>query len=336
MSAVPDVPSLEETMSKRNSEAAVDDGRALDPPDHLGVGVGWEIGAEGLEWSELFPRISPQARYVETAPLYEAGALDRIRENLDSDFRFILHYSGLSLPAPTGRIEQHFPLLDGLCHMLRSPWFVEDLGYWSIEGTDLGAFLPVILSEESLQTSIANMKALQAGVTYRHLPENPPFKTILGDIHILDYMTRLSRATGSPYLIDVGHLYSYLSITKEDPAQALDRVDWPRVLELHIAGGEMVRGPERGHWIYDDNHSKPILPEVLDLLALILPRVPDVRALTVEVDFNQAERGVDDPLEIAVANFFRAHDVAERWAPQLVGAAATVPPLPAAHAAVHA
>jgi uncharacterized protein len=303
--------------------------------DRLGVGVGWEIGAEGLEWSELFPRITPYARYVETAPLYQPGSLDEIRRSLDSDFRFVLHYSGLSLPSPTSCITQHFPILDGLCRMLDSPWFVEDLGYWSIEGTDLGAFLPVILSEDSLQTSIRNMKALQAGVSHAYLPENPPFKTIVGDIHILDYMTRLSRATGCSYLIDVGHLYSYLSIRQEDPREALDRVDWERVMELHIAGGEMVRGPERGSWIYDDNHSKPILPPVLDLLAMILPRVPDLRALTVEVDYNQAERGVDSPLETAVSNFFKAYHVAERFAPQLVGARGRSSTAPSPETAAH-
>ncbi len=287
------------------------------PAEPLGVGVGWEIGAEGLEWTELFPRIARQARYVETAPLYDPRSLDRIRGDLAADFRFILHYSGLTLPGPTTRIEQHFPILNGLCRMLGSPWFVEDLGYWSVEGSDLGAFFPLILSEDSLRTSIANMKALQAGVSFPHAPENPPFSTILGDIHILDYMSRLSRATGSPYLIDVGHLYSYLSIREEDPLLALSRVDWQSVVEVHIAGGEMVRGPA-GRWIYDDNHSKPIMPEVLDLLVLMLPRASQARALTVEVDYNRAERGVQDPLDVAVSNFFRAHAVAERWAPWLV------------------
>jgi uncharacterized protein (UPF0276 family) len=194
----------------------------------------------------------------------------------------------------------------------------------------------VILSEESLAVSIKNLKALQKGVSRPYVPENPPYATVLGDIHILDYMTRLSDATGCPYLIDVGHLYSYLSIVGEDPAASLRRVNWDKVVELHIAGGEMVRGPVRGSWIYDDNHSKPILPEVLDLLALILPRVPDVRALTVEIDFNQAERGVDEPLEIAVSNFFKAHEVAERWAPRLAGTAETASAMPAVAAAVHA
>jgi uncharacterized protein (UPF0276 family) len=284
----------------------------------LGVGVGWEIGAEGLEWTELFPRIARHARYVETAPLYDPKALDGVRSESGSDFRFVLHYSGLSLPGPTTRIEQHFPIVEGLCRMLGSPWFVEDLGYWAVEGTELGGFSPVILSEDALATCVANVKALQAGVSFPYLAENPPYATVLGDIHILDFMSRLSEATGAPYLLDAGHLYSYLSVRREDPDRALDRVrDWDRVIEIHVAGGEMVRGP-RGRWIYDDNHSKPVLPEVLDLLAALLARAGNVRALTVEVDFNQEGRGVKDPLAIAVENFYRVHAVAERWAPGLV------------------
>jgi uncharacterized protein (UPF0276 family) len=284
----------------------------------LGVGVGWEIGSQGLEWTEFFPQIARHARYVETAPLYDPRALDKIRGALESNFRLVLHYSGLSLAGPTTRIEQHFPILEGLCAMLDSPYFVEDLGYWSVEGTELGGFFPVILSEESLAVSIKNLKALQKGVSRPYVPENPPYATVLGDIHILDYMTRLSDATGCPYLIDVGHLYSYLSIVGEDPAASLRRVNWDKVVELHIAGGEMVRGPVRGSWIYDDNHSKPILPEVLDLLRLILPLAHRVEALTVEVDYNQAAAGVDNPLDVAVSNFHRSHEVAARLAPRLV------------------
>lgn len=285
----------------------------------LGVGVGWEIGAEGLEWKEFFPRIASHARYVETAPLYDPTALEKIRADLDSDFRFILHYSGLSLPSPTTRIEQHFPVLDGLCEMLDSPWFVEDIGYWSVEGTDLGGFFPVILSEEALATCIANMNALKRGVSRPYLPENPPFTTILGGIPVTEFMSRLSEATDTHHLVDVGHLYSYLSITGGDVEQALGQVNWDRVTELHIAGGEMVRSHEGNRWIYDDNHSKPILPEVLSMLAAILPRASAVRALTVEVDYNQLAVGVTKPLEIAVANFFNSYAVAERWAPSLVG-----------------
>jgi uncharacterized protein (UPF0276 family) len=286
--------------------------------DHFGVGVGWEIGSEGLEWTEFFPQIARSARYVETAPLYDPKALEAIRGSLDSDFRFILHYSGLSLAGPTTRIEQHFPILEGLCSMLGSPYFVEDLGYWSVEGTDLGGFFPVILSQDSLDTCIANLRLLSRGVSRPYVPENPPFTTVLGDIHILDFMSRLSDATGCPYLIDVGHLYSYLSIVGEDPAAALSRVNWDRVVELHVAGGEMVKGPERGRWIYDDNHSKPILPEVLDLLGLILPRAKRVAALTVEVDYNQAASDRTSAVDVAVSNFHRAHALAERLAPGLI------------------
>jgi hypothetical protein len=78
----------------------------------------------------------------------------------------------------------------------------------------------------------------------------------------------------------------------------------------------MVRGRDR--WIYDDNHSKPILPEVLDLLADILPRASAVGALTVEVDYNQQAVGVANPLDTAVSNFFSSYAVAERCAPHLV------------------
>src|SRR5690242_6730572 len=92
--------------------------------DLLGVGLGWEIGAQGLEWSTLFPRVADRAGYVETAPLYDAALFARVRRDVGRDFRFVLHYSGLSVPGPTSRVDQHFPVIAGLCEMLGSPWFV--------------------------------------------------------------------------------------------------------------------------------------------------------------------------------------------------------------------
>jgi len=296
------------------------------PLERLGIGVGWEIGTTGLEWTELFRQIRGHVRYLETAPVYDTRGLEKVREDLDPDFRFVLHYSGLSLPSPTTRIEQHVPVIDGLCQMLDSPWFVEDLGYWSIEGTDLGGFFPVILSEDALRTSIDNMNTLKRRVSRPYVPENPPYSAILGDIPVTQFMARLSEATDTPYLIDVGHLYSYLSIRGDDVGEALAEVNWERVIELHVAGGEMVRGHGRDRWIYDDNHSKPIQPEVLDLLAAILPRATAVGALTVEVDYNQEAVGVANPLDTAVSNVFSSYAVAERFAPHLVKASRQVQP----------
>jgi hypothetical protein len=51
------------------------------------------------------------------------------------------------------------------------------------------------------------------------------------------------------------------------------------------------------------------------MLREILPKATNLRALTVEVDFNQAAKSVVDPLATAVENFQNVRSIAQRrWA----------------------
>ena len=279
----------------------------------LGVGIGYDISAEGLNYQDLFRCLGKQINYLESHPIYKQKVLDQIQESVGYEVPFILHYNDLGICDPSLEVEDHAEIINGLCDLMSPPWFVEDFGYWSLDGRQFYSFMPPVLTEESLETTCRNMLALQEKVKVPYLPENPAFMFAVGPMHILEFAGELSRRTNCGLLLDVGHLYSYQVLNGREPLQDLHFLPLDRVYEIHIAGGDVVRSTS-GYRYFDDNHSRPIAPAVLDMLAEILPKATNLRAVTVEVDFNQAAKSVVDPLATAVENFQNVRSLAaRRW-----------------------
>lgn len=280
----------------------------------LGVGLGYDINAGGLNYRDLFGCLGRQINYLESHPIYRRQILDEIHESVGYEVPFILHYNDLGICDPSLEVEDHAEIINGLCEMMSPPWFVEDFGYWSLDGRPFYSFMPPVLTEDSLETTCRNMLALQKKVKVPYLPENPAFMFAVGPMHILEFAGELSRRTGCALLLDVGHLFSFQVVKGREPLEDLHLLPLDRVYEIHIAGGDVVRS-RSGYRYFDDNHSRPISPVVLDMLAEILPKATNLRALTVEVDFNQAAKSVVDPLATAVENFQKVRSLAERrWA----------------------
>jgi uncharacterized protein (UPF0276 family) len=79
-----------------------------------------------------------------------------------------------------------------------------------------------------------------------------------------------------------------------DAERYLDELDLTRVLEVHVAGGEML-----GRW-YTDAHSGACPERVFELLELVIARAPALRLVTLEVHESRIEplgmAGLDDQL----------------------------------------
>ena len=61
-------------------------------------------------------------------------------------------------------------------------------------------------------------------------------------------------------------------------ADYLDALPWERVVQIHLAGGRQI------HELWIDSHDRPVEPEALDLLASVVGRAPNLRAVTIEID----------------------------------------------------
>ena len=69
------------------------------------------------------------------------------------------------------------------------------------------------------------------------LPENPPARRVLGELHILDYFARVADRSGCGLLLDCAHLAIFQRMRGLPPLSGLDGFPLDRVVELHVAGG---------------------------------------------------------------------------------------------------
>ena len=119
------------------------------------------------------------------------------------------------------------------------------------------------------------------------LPENPPAHVYLGDLHLVDYFARLAEQADCGLLLDVAHLAVYQRVAGLDPFAAFERLPFDRLVELHVAGARPFE--LEGRAFVDDDHGPEPLPETWDLLAAVLPRARNLRAVVFEAERNRVE-----------------------------------------------
>jgi uncharacterized protein (UPF0276 family) len=96
-------------------------------------------------------------------------------------------------------------------------------------------------------------------------------------------MALVSDKAEVPIVLDLGHLYSFQLCRQLEPLDGISRFPLDRVIELHVAGSELVN--RDGIPLYEDVHGAGQIPQVvLDMLAEVAPRCENLRAVTIEVE----------------------------------------------------
>jgi uncharacterized protein (UPF0276 family) len=153
-----------------------------------------------------------------------------------------------------------------------------------------GMGLPVPFDHEVLEIVGAKARILQQALGRQILLENGTIFSAIPDPEMSepDFFNRLHAEHGCGMLLDLHNLYANtlnLGISAED---YLSRLDPRIVVEIHLAGGDWLKGH------YTDSHSRPTPPDVWTLADDWAPRFPNLRALTYEYHESYHKRlGVD-------------------------------------------
>lgn len=191
-------------------------------------------------------------------------------------------------------------------------WVSEDLGVWSIAGKALPYPLPPFLTPDGLEACVRNVAEAQAHLAAPLFVEFPGFTEghsfCVGQLDAFDFLREVAERTGTPVVLDVGHVLSYQWLRGRTGARMLDELDrlpLGHCFELHLSGCAIHRGRFR------DLHHGVLLDEQLELLEVLLERCPRLAAVTFE-----DPRYTDDGLlvEPARRNFARLRQAVERWA----------------------
>jgi uncharacterized protein len=187
-------------------------------------------------------------------------------------------------PAPPGHIET---FAGDVAHA-RPIWVSEHLSFSSFHhaaageaaiSVFAGVLLPPLQSREGVAAAaqnIANRRealrtpvAFETGVNY--LPPRPD------EMSDGAFAAAVAEAADCGILLDLHNLYCNQRNGRQTVAEFCSALPLERVWELHLAGGELANG------FLLDAHSGTVEPELMELAADLVPRLPNLGAIIFEI-----------------------------------------------------
>lgn len=277
----------------------------------MGVGLGIDIFDDKPDFRKLIARHRAGFDFLEIYSRGDWEHTDVPFSEIPDDVPRTYHHEGLDPVAPA--LCPDGPIAGCVKNqmLLGPPWTVEELAVRHIDGHYTDFFFPAILNRECVHATVANLDALNTVLHAPLLPENAPYEFVVGDMHLGDFLTEVSHGADCGLVLDLGHWWSYqLCMGKgETPDHGIERLDLSRVIEVHLAGARVEPfGGDPAGGIYRDLHGAGPIPEAsLYLLRTLLPQLPNLKAITIEVE-NATE-------EAAVAQAQQVRDVVAQVRP---------------------
>ena len=196
----------------------------------------------------------------------------------------LFHPVHLNLYGPALESLESLVALETHAREVGSAWVGNDVAWWHGEGEPFPGylFIPPPFSDAGVEDCVRHALHVQSHLSMPLVLENPAVMCRRGPLHVLDFMAALHRQTGCPLLLDVGHLLSYQLCAGLGAGAGFERFPFEAVVEVHVAGGVITA--RQGRRFYVDDHTQPIGEELFALLADIIPRCLNLKALTYEGD----------------------------------------------------
>lgn len=185
-------------------------------------------------------------------------------------------------------------------------WINEDLGLWSFRGKPLPYPLPPFLTERGLKAAIDNTRYYQENLNCPVLVEFPGFSEgvsfIIGDLDGFEFFSRVVTETDSPCTLDTGHIISYQWLKgnrDQNLFEGLEILPFENCFEIHLSGCQIIGDK------FMDLHHGILLKEQLSLLDYLIPRCPNLKAITYE-DPKFTKEGILIPKAVDGFEFLKA------------------------------
>jgi uncharacterized protein (UPF0276 family) len=256
----------------------------------LGLGVSTEYGAAhqhgALDPAALRREHPDFANFLEVGVEIVKGLDDDARAWAARGWPSTYHFLDINLDEPEDFDRAWLDAVRQTIDLLDPAWLCGDAGLWHFGGRDRGQMLllPPVLVPEAIAPMAAGIVALREATGREVLPENPPGAVFLGDMHLLEFFSRVAEAGDTGLLLDCAHLAMYQRARGHAPLTGFDAFSWDRVVELHIAGGreQVVDGLT---WVEDD-HGVDVLPDTWAIAEAAIARASNLRAIVVECERN--------------------------------------------------
>jgi uncharacterized protein len=171
-------------------------------------------------------------------------------------------------------------------------WYTDHLGVSAPGGLALTLPLPVPYTPAAAAAVGRQLAALQAIVPDVGV-ENTAHYFVLGDpLDEPAFIARCLRGDRTHLLLDLHNVHTMATNLGFDAAAYLERLPLEKVIEIHVSGGT----ESNPHWLPSgrvlrlDSHDGAVPEAVWDLLDLVRPRCPNLRAVVLE----RLERTADE------------------------------------------
>jgi uncharacterized protein (UPF0276 family) len=231
------------------------------------------------------PGLVDFVEYSAPLSLEEARAASTLFGRVErAELPVLFHPVHLNLDGPELEPVESLRALDAHARAVGSPWVGNDVGWWHGRGTPFPGyhFLSPTLDARSLERCVAHALHVQAHLSVPLYLENPVINARRGGMHVLEFMGALHGRTGCGLILDLGHLFSHQLARGLPLESGLDGFPLEAVREVHLAGG--VVGQHGARRSYFDDHAQPVREELFRLMESLLPRLPNLQAVTLELD----------------------------------------------------
>ena len=253
----------------------------------LGIGV----ATEHVEGDPSFLRLHEEhpdlVQFVEYGGTVELGLDVGISNWVRSGHPATYHYLDINLGYGPPLSREWCESTAELARQMGAPWICGDVGIWYYGQRLIKNVMLThpILSLESADSTAEAICELQERTGFNCFPENPPSHFYPGDIHLLDYFSRLTERADCWMTLDCAHLLMYQYAHGHEPLTGLDGFPLDRVGEIHIAGGTLLELDHERYII--DSHIPQVLPGTWAIVDYVLPRAANVRAVCLEAEEQQ-------------------------------------------------
>jgi uncharacterized protein (UPF0276 family) len=166
-----------------------------------------------------------------------------------------------------------------IAEAMKSPWYADHMFYGARASSYLWSS-PLQFSRSEVERVAGRAAALQDAFKKPLLHENAfyyaPFPG--SKIAEAEFIAELVERAGTHLLVDLHNIHANsVDHPNYDPWAFLRTIPLDRVLELHLAGGEWLED------YYHDLHNNAVPEPVWEMLAWVVPRAKNLRAVTLEV-----------------------------------------------------
>lgn len=187
---------------------------------------------------------------------------ERLLREAVSTFPCVAHGINMSI----GSVEPHDQL-----HLDQTRKFLEQYGindfsehtaFHRMDGNDVLSFIAMPFEEVSLRWLVHKYNAARESLGHSFGLENVSYYFLAPDCQYeeAEFLTELTRRTDCTIMLDVTNVFNNAYNHNYDPIEFIRRLPGDRIKQLHIAGGQKVKG------IWLDSHSAPVMDGVWDLL----------------------------------------------------------------------